>query len=98
AGGTAAESPSISERQLIKEVGIELVLLVVRPNSPVEPQIEPIQNRPGLILVAAGKVGGIDIHYFRKGITGFERQPGVGTPRERDAPSVVAAGAQIHPG
>ena len=55
AAGAGGESLSIPKRQLIKEVGAELVCDAVGRNYLAEVQGVPAQDRPRLILVRAGE-------------------------------------------
>jgi len=78
AGGPTTESFSGPKRQLIEEVGVELVVDTVGRNSLVELQIVPIQDNRRLILMLPGEQAGIHIQNFRKRVTGSKRQSGPG--------------------
>src|SRR5581483_2104988 len=61
AGSSAAEHLTVSERQLIAEVGVELVQEAEGGGSLVEPPVKAIQCRRRLIIGAIDKVRRIDV-------------------------------------
>ena len=75
----SAESPAPPERQLVAEVGVELVLQTVGCDSAVQLWVKPVQERRRLIIGGRGEEGGIDIHYFPPRVIGFEIQSASGT-------------------
>ena len=85
--------PSISKRQLITEIAVELVLETEGRDSPAESEIVNIQERLRLILAGVGGASRIVIERLGVGVVGLEAQATGGAFDERDVQGIVAAGS-----
>src|ERR1019366_24163 len=89
--GSADPSLAAPKRQLIAEVGVELLLHAEGCQPLVELNIIRIQNRIRLIRTLHVTVGGTHIHSLRKGVIDFEDEPVAEPLDQRGTPRLVAA-------
>src|SRR5437867_8117767 len=94
---SAAERLAVSERQLIAEVGAELVQEAEGGGSLVEPPVKAIQRCGSLIIGAVDEVSGIDVQHLSPGVAGLERQPAARALEQGEIHRMVVAGADIVP-
>ncbi len=78
AAGAAGKPLSLSEWQLIGEIGVELVPETESCNAPAEGKVEGIQDRLGLIRGAVGGARRIVIDRLPEGVVGLEAQAAAG--------------------
>src|SRR5207245_7518136 len=86
-----------AKRQLISKVGIELMLEVIGPQSPVHIQVKRIQDGRRLIRAGGSQESGLDIQEVRKGVIGLESESAGGALGQRDGPRMVATVGVIEP-
>src|SRR5690348_4530336 len=85
--------PPASKRQLIAEVGVELVTQTEGGDSPAEGEIVNIEKGLGLILAGVGRAARIVIERLGKSVIHLEGQAARGAFDERGLQGVVATGA-----
>src|SRR2546428_7041329 len=71
---STAERLAVPDRQLIAEVGAELVQEAEGGGSLVEPPVKAIQDRRSFIIGAIDEVSGIEVQHLSPGVAGLERQ------------------------
>src|SRR5262249_14866703 len=97
AARSAAERFAVPERQLIAEVGAELVQQAEGSGPLVEVPVKSVHGCGILIICAIDEVRGVDVQHLSPCIAGLERQPAARALEQGEIHRMVATGADIEP-
>src|SRR5207247_5867089 len=94
---STAERLAVPDRQLIAEVGAELVQEAEGGGCLVEPPVKAVQDRGSLIIGAIDEVRGIEVQHVSTGDAGLERQSAARSLDRGEIHRMLVAGAEIVP-